>query len=157
MKLAIALFAAGLPGVVLAVLRFVPALIAYDGREPSLPMSVILLAAIAQSAILLALAVWAGASFASRVGLRTPVLSAWLEGGPVVEGRAILLAGLAGGLLGGLFIFVVDRQAPSILAGAQARVTPPLVVRVLYGGITEELLTRWGLMSLILWGAWRAV
>ena len=31
----------------------------------------------------------------------------------------------------------------------------PLLVKLLYGGITEELLMRWGVMTLLLWLLWR--
>lgn len=31
----------------------------------------------------------------------------------------------------------------------------PLAVRLLYGGVTEEVLVRWGLMSLLVWALWR--
>ena len=31
----------------------------------------------------------------------------------------------------------------------------PLVVKLLYGGITEELMVRWGVMTLLLWLGWR--
>lgn len=31
----------------------------------------------------------------------------------------------------------------------------PIAARVLYGGITEELLLRWGLMTALAWLAWR--
>jgi membrane protease YdiL (CAAX protease family) len=31
----------------------------------------------------------------------------------------------------------------------------PLLTRLLYGGITEELLLRWGLLTLLVWAAWR--
>jgi len=31
----------------------------------------------------------------------------------------------------------------------------PLPTRLLYGGITEELLLRWGLMTLFVWATWR--
>jgi membrane protease YdiL (CAAX protease family) len=31
----------------------------------------------------------------------------------------------------------------------------PVVTRLLYGGITEELLLRWGLLTLLVWAAWR--
>lgn len=31
----------------------------------------------------------------------------------------------------------------------------PLLTRLLYGGITEELLLRWGLMTLVVWAACR--
>ena len=44
---------------------------------------------------------------------------------------------------------------PAALAGLQERFNPPLVTRVLYGGLTEEVLLRWGLMSAFAWLAWR--
>jgi membrane protease YdiL (CAAX protease family) len=31
----------------------------------------------------------------------------------------------------------------------------PLPTRLLYGGLIEELLLRWGLMTLLMWAAWR--
>ncbi len=31
----------------------------------------------------------------------------------------------------------------------------PLPTRLLYGGFTEELLLRWGVMTLLVWAAWR--
>jgi membrane protease YdiL (CAAX protease family) len=48
---------------------------------------------------------------------------------------------------------------PSVAdAAAVAKMTAfnvPLATRILYGGITEELLTRWGLMSFFAWALWR--
>ena len=41
------------------------------------------------------------------------------------------------------------------VAGQLARFETPLLTRLLYGGVTEELLTRWGLMSFFVWVAWR--
>jgi hypothetical protein len=41
-------------------------------------------------------------------------------------------------------------NAPAALA-----FQPPLVSKLLYGGIAEELLTRWGLMTLFVWIAWK--
>ena len=31
----------------------------------------------------------------------------------------------------------------------------PLLTRILYGGITEEILLRWGVMTLLVWLLWR--
>jgi hypothetical protein len=43
---------------------------------------------------------------------------------------------------------------PEALARFQA-VTPPLPTRLLYGGLTEEILTRFGLMTALVWALWR--
>jgi len=49
---------------------------------------------------------------------------------------------------------------PWLPSGAAAQISifsqlMPFVTRLLYGGITEELLLRWGLMTLLAWGSWR--
>ena len=47
------------------------------------------------------------------------------------------------------------RYAPAVLVEIQERFNPPLLARLLYGGITEELLLRWGFMTTLVWLAWR--
>ena len=58
-------------------------------------------------------------------------------------------------MLGGILLFAVARYAPAAVAELQERFVVPLVARVLYGGVTEELLLRWGLMTALVWLAWR--
>lgn len=156
MKLGVVLFLTGLPGIVLVAVFIIPALLRFATEKPTVPLPVIILVTIAQSAVLLALAVWAGASLSSRVGLQAPLFSALVGRIAPPTGLSIpIVSGLAGGVLGGALVFAANRYAPAALAGVQAKLTPPLAVRVFYGGITEELLTRWGLMSLLLWLAWK--
>ena len=62
---------------------------------------------------------------------------------------------LIAGVLGGMLLFAIGRYAPAALLEVQERFVVPLVARVLYGGITEELLLRWGLMTAVVWLAWR--
>jgi len=45
--------------------------------------------------------------------------------------------------------------APESLKVIQSGTPLPLAVRVLYGGITEEVLVRWGLMTVLVWAGWR--
>lgn len=45
--------------------------------------------------------------------------------------------------------------APEPLAANRSETLLPLTVRVLYGGITEEVLVRWGLMTAIAWAGWK--
>jgi membrane protease YdiL (CAAX protease family) len=58
-------------------------------------------------------------------------------------------------VLGGILLFAAFRYAPIAVAELQDRFAIPIVARVLYGGITEELLLRWGLMTALVWLAWR--
>ena len=153
-RLGLLLWVAGMVGVVVITATVLPQL----GRQVALPMPlwVMLLASLAQSAVLLALAVWAGVALAPAVGLRAPAFEAAVTGRPIAPAlRSQLLPGLVAGVLGGIVLFAVARYAPAALTKVQEQFTVPLVARVLYGGITEELLLRWGVMTALVWLAWR--
>jgi hypothetical protein len=109
---------------------------------------------------LLVLAFTAVGMWASpRVGLDAPLVRAWVERrpvGPVIarQVRPALLAGLAtAGLLVAYGAFSADLREAS--QGTLAGLEVPFATRVLYGGIAEELISRWGMMSLFVWICWR--
>ena len=88
-----------------------------------------------------ALGVW----LAPRVGLRAPAVSSWLAGlpaGPAL--RAQLVPGLWGGVAGAAWLWLLSRLAPAALQPSAPANAMPLAVKLLYGGITEELLMRRG-------------
>ena len=150
------LWVAGMPGVVVMTVTVLPELLGTVALPA--PLWVILLASFAQSGLLLALAVWAGVALARAVGLDAPVFKAAVTGRPIFPVlRPQLRPGLVAGALGGMLLFAVGRYAPAALAEAQQLFALPLVARVLYGGITEELLLRWGLMTTLVWLAWRSL
>lgn len=154
LRFGLALWVAGLPGVVAITAMVLPQLLG-QVTLPA-PLWVISLASFAQSALLLALAVWAGVALAPAVGLRAPAAEAAVTGRAIAPAlRPQLLPGLIAGVLGGVLLFAVARYAPAPLAKLQERFVVPLVARVLYGGVTEELLLRWGLMTALVWLAWR--
>lgn len=145
-----------------AVLAFlvVPGLIVEAaGNSPlPLPMWVVSVASLVQGAIFLALAVWAGVALAPKVGLRAPVFEAVAGSSPIAAAlRPQLVPGLLGGLAGGALLVALSFISPPELAAAAQKSTLPLSARILYGGITEELMLRWGLMSLLLWLSWRFI
>jgi membrane protease YdiL (CAAX protease family) len=122
------------------------------------PLWVISLASLAQSAGLLALTVWVGVKFAKDVGLGAHAFEAAVSSQSVSRAlKPQLVPGFVMGIVGGVFLFALGWYAPADLAKAQERFSPPLLARILYGGITEELLLRWGLMTLLVWLAWRFV
>jgi len=145
---------AGIPGVIAISWLVLPLLL--EGRPLPVPPSVISLTSAIQSALLLALAAWAGTKLAAQVGLAAPVLAAAADGRFDISGlRSQLLPGLAGGLLGAAVLVAFAHFAPEPLAQLQERFSLPLIARVLYGGITEEILVRWGLMTVMGWLCWR--
>ena len=154
LRLSLLLWLAGMLGVVVMTVTVLPQLL----REVTLsaPLWVVLLASLAQSTLLVALAVWAGVALAPEVGLRAPAFEAAVTARPLVPVlRPQLLPGLIAGVLGGMVLSAAGRYAPAALVEIQERFNPPLPARMLYGGITEELLLRWGLMTTLVWLTWR--
>ncbi|MCZ7466909.1 CPBP family intramembrane glutamic endopeptidase [Rhizobium rhizogenes] len=106
-------------------------------------------------------AVAVGQALAAKVGLGTPLIDALLRGNNhrIVLQRqlpAALLTGLAVGLLMIAYARVILPSVTDAATIAKMTAFPvPLITRILYGGITEELLTRWGLMSFFAWALWR--
>ena len=154
-RLAGVMWLLGLPGVVAVVWALFPVLSAHAALLP-LPLWAIVLLSGLQTSVLLALAAVAGAWLAPRVGLQAPALSAWLGGRAVAPAlRPQWLPGLCGGVAGAAWLWMLSRLAPEALRPADPASAMPLLVKVLYGGVTEELLVRWGVMTLLLWLAWR--
>jgi hypothetical protein len=165
-RLFIILLTAGLTGVFSFLLIDLSALVALlpvpAGAEiPQITPAIKLLSLI-QPAILLSLAVLVGIALASKVGLSSPAAEAAASGSPVWPVfKPQIVPGLIGGLLGGIAIVLTALLAkPFLSAETAARIAAfgrlvPLPTRLLYGGITEELLLRWGLMTLLVWATWR--
>ena len=121
------------------------------------PAGVRLLAAL-QPAILVLLATALGAWAAPRAKLDSPAVRASVEGRPVwpilrAQAAAAIPAGLAVGLLlVGFGELLMRADLPDSITAFPM----PLATKMLYGGIVEELLLRWGVMSFLVWAAWRA-
>jgi membrane protease YdiL (CAAX protease family) len=155
LRLSLLLWLAGMLGVVVITVTVLPQLLG-QVTLPA-PLWVILLASFAQSAVLVALVVWTGVALAPKVGLRTPAFEAAVTSRSIGSAlRPQFLPGLVGGVFGGAGLFAMGGYAaPAALAEVQQRFTLPILARVLYGGVTEELLLRWGLMTALVWLAWR--
>jgi hypothetical protein len=115
-----------------------------------------------QPAVILSVAVLVGVVFASKVGLSSPMAEAAASGGDSVSAfKPQIIPGIVGGLAGGVsLILIAAVLKPFLSPEVLARLSEfgkflPLPGRLLYGGITEELLLRWGLMTLLVWAAWR--
>lgn len=154
-RLALVLWLCGLPGVAALVWTLWAPL---QGSAPLLPLSPVLVLALSalQTAAFVALAAVAGAFLAPRVGLAAPVVSSWLAGQTVLPAlRRVAPAGVVGGVAGAAWLVALTALAPAALAQGEASGAVPWFVRILYGGITEEVLLRWGAMSTIAWALWR--
>jgi uncharacterized membrane protein YvlD (DUF360 family) len=128
---------------------------------PSITPAIKILSLI-QPTVLLSLAVFVGVALASRVGLSAPVAEAAASGEEFISAlKSQIVPGIIGGLMGGVAIVLISLLwKPFLSPEVAARITElgkffPFPTRLLYGGITEELLLRWGLTTLLVWAAWR--
>lgn len=126
----------------------------------ALPALVVrLLGAIQPTVLMIAFAVL-GAWLAPKVGLDAPLLRAAIEKRPMkpILRSQLPAAMLVGMLVAGVILFYDAFYAPRLVAAnaVPAGFEVPLVTRLLYGGIVEELMLRWGAMSLFVWLVWKA-
>jgi hypothetical protein len=152
-----------IPGAVFAArsgLRTIERLIASGGIEQKLPPKNMLLALAAiQSLILATIAAAIGTTLADRVGLAAPVFQAASGGEPIwpvlsEHWVSALVMGLVGALvfLFAYYYFFRPRlDIETVQATEDLRGVIGLWGRIFYGAIVEEILVRWGLMTLFLW------
>jgi hypothetical protein len=165
-RLFLILWLAGMIGVLSFLLVDVNALVAKMPIPPgteipnfTLPLKFL---SLIQPAVILAFAVLLGVALASKVGLSSPVAEALASGGRLGSAfKPQILPGIVGGLAGGAAIVLNASLSKQFLAPevttriAEFGTLLPVPTRLLYGGILEELLLRWGLMTLLVWAAWR--
>lgn len=153
-KIALLLMLMGLPGVVATSWLALPLLV--DASSIPVPLETLKLATALQSSIFVLVAAILGTWLAPKVGVSAPVIMAIAGGGKVLESfRPQLASALAGGCIGASVIVAFHAFSPEALTAVQPETPLPLAVRILYGGITEEILLRWGLMTSIAWLGWK--
>lgn len=156
LRLGTTIWLVGMIGVV-SMLFILPSLLV--SHPSKLPISVLLCIQLLQSGVLLAVAVWVGATLAPKMGLSAPGMEALAYGNSLSAAlRPQLLPGLSGGIVIGLLLVCMSFMIPSeLMSSSIVNMNPLLKVltEVLYGGITEEILLRWGMMTFLLWLLWR--
>lgn len=138
-----------------------------EGGVPGLPTvsgPELALLVMIQPAILLAVSVAVGVRLAPRIGLRSHV-DERVRGGPSIldalrpelrravgVGVAVFVLTVALDLLFAPFVAAdLGGVTPTPDAETLSALAASLPVRLFYGGITEELLLRWGLLTLFAW------
>ncbi|HYW69555.1 MAG TPA: CPBP family intramembrane glutamic endopeptidase [Pyrinomonadaceae bacterium] len=165
-RLFLILWVAGMTGVVSVMLLDLSALMANlpvtAGAALPFPPLVVKLLNIIETGGLLLCAVLVGVGLASPVQLSAPAAEAAArkENWPAAL-RPQILPGLIGGLAGGLgvvlpwLLWKPFLPVMFVVRAERLNKALPFLMRLLYGGITEELLLRWGVMTLLVWLAWR--
>ena len=158
------LYGLGLVGVgILAVTLLAdPGTFSLPEEVHDLSLSLQLISYAVQPALILLLAVAGGLWVSSSVPFQSHLISsgpladrlgsqlgpALIVGGSVAI--VILLVELAiGGMPNSIGVIETDRSLETLLLSIPAR--------MLYGGITEELIARWGVMSVVAYGLWQLI
>lgn len=150
-------WAAGAVGVLALVLQSVPEALTAQGTAQGLSPATLRLLVLLQPMLLMTALAAAGAAVAHRVGLGSVLAGTWsLRAGSL---RRVLATSLIVGVALGLVLALLDWvTAPALGPAWQASVEqanrapawPALVVGLLYGGLAEEVMMRWGVMSLVI-------
>lgn len=143
-------------GVVVLAFTVIPQLL--DKSHQQVPLAVAITASIVQSGVLLLLAVWAGVMFSRPLGLEAPVIEAALSRtGTWLALKHQILPALIVGIASSGVLLLANRMPPPELLVAGQTIAFSLAAKVLYGGVVEEVLMRWGLMTTLIWLPWRFV
>ncbi len=161
------LFLIGLLGVATLPLIIMPMISAGTISEglPDLSLPVLVSLSLINPVLFLTVGVALGAWLTPRLGLFSLIVNWRINGDSVwphlrsVAPRAILLGvafALATVLLDAFLepLFSVEWLEAAGEAGEPGG-AGPLIAGLLYGGITEELMLRWGMLSLVAWIVWR--
>ena len=157
----IILFGLGFAGV-LSALPLIPQLLQISGQQSPLPVSLLYAISAFQSSALLIAMIFLGIWAAPKVELGTPIIDAWTgKSLRSVNYRRFLLPAVIWGVVGGAVILMVQGLFLPYLPGefiSNAQTfSLPVYTKLLYGGITEEILIRYGLMSFFTWGIYRII
>ena len=162
-KTFLALFALGFIGVLTLIPTVIDQLELLPPELAALPAPLAVALSLVNVVILLALPVAIGTLVAHRVGLRSLVAEKVRRGKPIwPELRPYIPMAFIAGII---FLVVVvgldaliDPFADAehvVETAAEANLFLQLLLGVFYGGIVEELMLRWGVMSLLVWIGWR--
>ena len=148
----------GLLGVATLPLVIRPALLAMAARHPELSLFALGGLSLIQPVVLVAAGAAIGAALAHRLGLTSHIARVNVRAPFTGE----LPVAIAIGLVAGVVIVAVDRWlfrggfgAPLDAAVSSKDIAKGLVTGAAYGALSEEIMMRWGLMSLVAWAGAR--
>ncbi|WP_371378218.1 CPBP family intramembrane glutamic endopeptidase [Thalassotalea aquiviva] len=159
LKPGILLFTLGVLGIV-SLMPVIAQLISLQSEPLPMPLIAIQLISTVQSSVLLLIMLVLGFIFSQKVDLKAPVIFAFVESKNVLSAlkpqlKPSIIGGVAGGVLILLFYALMHPYLPAEFLSSAEQLVLPWYSKLLYGGITEELLLRWGLMSFIVWLSYR--
>ena len=111
--------------------------------------------------VMLVVAVIIGVVLHKKVHLEVPIIEGMIRKERSGSLSSILKYGIVGGLIAGILVSLVGLIfypiLPEEFIAFGERLQPSLAARFLYGGFTEEIIMRFGLITLIVWVLYKIV
>ena len=105
--------------------------------------------------ILLLIFVIIGTIIYDKVNFKLPIIESLISKKKVSDKNEILKYGIIGGVISGILMTLISviftPFLPIEFIEIGEKFKPGIITKFLYGGLTEEILIRFGLMSLIVW------
>lgn len=153
----------GVVGLIPGLLSTLSGLLTRPGVSTTMSPLTLALLSLIQPAILAAIAAAVGVALTPKLGLRSHIVEA-AAGVPDAWGgfRREIAPALIVAAVGVALVLGLDAATRSLVpapvnipAGQEGRTLGLTITGVLYGGFVEEILLRWGLMTLLAWLLWR--
>ncbi len=159
-KTGVTLFVLGLSGVISLLFTPLPLDAFPEEVLADLPVKALPYLTLINPTIFLIVAVLIGGSLSPKVQLSSPLIKEIILRGNFKKILyAQLIPGVTLGLFAGVFITLFSTWMSPFLSEEFLEIgqkfSPSPITRFLYGGITEELLLRWGFMTLVVWLTWK--
>lgn len=154
-KLSISLFLLCIPGIISAVLM-IPEIANLQTNELPMSLGMIQLASGIQTSILFLIFIFIGSFCARQVWLSAPLIENIITNQPwqriaIRQLKPAIIAGTLGAVLIVIFSSLMTSFLPDEFIEGSKKFQPSWYARIFYGGICEEILVRWGLLSLLVW------
>ncbi len=167
-RLFVLLFVAGFVGVLSFLLVDLSTVLSLlpetQGTELPFSLWTLKIISLIQPTVLVAIAVLVGVLLAQKVKLSAPAFEALARRESFVAAlKPQILPGVIAGLIGAIAITVIwiilkpFLPAEFVTRALAFNRVMPIATRILYGGFTEEILLRWGLLTLLVWVPWRII
>ncbi|RUT06405.1 abortive infection protein [Dulcicalothrix desertica PCC 7102] len=164
------LFVLGIAGIAMLAITSVPlmeqklAKLSPERLANVPPLWVLMLLQALQLTVLLSISILIGIGCAYRVGLSSHLIDHWVFHTAKPLSFAVEIKWSLGvGAAAAIVLLLLDRLMQPLLPEALRAANNKelswlnLLTAMFYGGITEEILMRWGLMSLLVWIAWKGL
>ncbi|PVH25483.1 CPBP family glutamic-type intramembrane protease [Sphingobacterium corticibacter] len=152
-KLGLLIFGLGFIGILTLLtmeMSIPPSVLEKTGR--SLTLREFKLIALINPTVLLLIMVVIGTLTYKRVGLPIPIFEKLVyKESKNIDYRSLVVYGVKGGIATGLFLVFFSFYSSKYITLEIDYFTPNILNRLFYGGVTEEVLLRFGVMSLFIW------